>query len=309
MKLVILIPAYNEEETIKKVIEEIPKKFDSIDEIEILVINDGSSDNTEKIAKESGATVYSFTSNKGLARAISYGFSKSLEHNADILIILDADDQYDSTEIPLLLKPIIEKQADIILGDRQVKKLKHMPAQKKIGNQMSSAVVSKIIGQKINDAQTGFRAFNRDALNKIHIFSGYTYTQETLLQAKYKGLKVLEVPVTFRKRADKSRLISNIFTYAFRTISLLASTIIFYKSCKFFGILSSVLFALGIVQSIYLINHLLETGKIAPHYSLTILTGVFLITGAISAIMAIISSILNRQSRLLEEINQQLREK
>jgi len=155
MKLVILIPAYNEEETIKKVIEEIPKNFESIDEIEILVINDGSSDNTENIAKESGATVYSFTSNKGLARAISYGFLKALDHNADILIILDADNQYDSTEIPLLLKPIIEKQADIILGDRQVKKLKHMPTQKKIGNQMSSAVVSKLIGQKINDAQTG----------------------------------------------------------------------------------------------------------------------------------------------------------
>jgi len=309
MKLVILIPAYNEEETIKKVIDEIPKKFDSIDEVEILVINDGSSDNTEKIAKESGATVYSFTSNRGLARAISYGFLKSLDHNADILIILDADNQYDSTEIPLLLKPIIENQADIILGDRQVKKLKHMSTQKKIGNQMSSSVVSKLIGQKINDAQTGFRAFNRDALNKIHIFSGYTYTQETLLQAEYKGLKVLEVQVTFRKRSDKSRLISNIFTYAFRTISLLASTIIFYKSFKFFAILSSILFAFGIVQSIYLINHLLEVGKISPHYSLTVLTGIFLITGAISAIMAIISSILNRQSRLLEEINQKLREK
>ena len=217
--------------------------------------------------------------------------------------------QYDSTEIPLLLKPIIENQADMVLGDRQVKKLEHMPAQKRIGNRLSSRVVSKLMGQKINDAQTGFRAFNRDALNKLHIFSGYTYTQETLLQAKYKGLKILEVPVTFRKRSDKSRLISNIFTYAFRTISLLASTIIFYKSFKFFAILSSILFAFGIVQSIYLVNHLLETGKIAPHYSLTVLTGIFLITGAISAIMAIISSILNRQSRLLEEINQKLREK
>jgi len=309
MKLVILIPAYNEEETIKKVIEEIPKDFESIDEIEILVINDGSSDNTEKTAKESGATVYSFTSNKGLAKAISYGFSKSLDHKADILIILDADNQYDSTEIPLLLKPIIENQADIVLGDRQVKKLEHMSAQKKIGNQMSSAVVSKLIGQKINDAQTGFRAFNRDALNKLHIFSGYTYTQETLLQAKYKGLKILEVPVSFRKRADESRLISNIFTYAIRTVSLISSTIVFYKSLKFFGILTFILLGLGVGLSIFLLNHLAETGQIRPHYPTTILTGIFLITGVISAIMTIISSILNRQSILLEEINQKLREK
>jgi len=309
MKLVILIPAYNEEETVQQVIGQIPKKFDSIDEVEIIVINDGSTDNTKKMAEGAGATVYSFTQNKGLAKAIAYGFSKSLEHKADILIILDADNQYDSTEIPLLLKPIIENQADMVLGDRQVKKLKHMPAQKRIGNRLSSRVVSKLMGQKINDAQTGFRAFNRDALNKLHIFSGYTYTQETLLQAKYKGLKILEVPVTFRKRADESRLISNIFSYALRTISLIASTIIFYKSLKFFGILSIILFAFGIGQSIFLINHLSETGKIAPHYPLTVLTAIFLITGVVTAIMTIISLILNRQSILLEEINQKLREK
>ena len=309
MRLVILIPAYNEEETMQKVIDQIPKKFDSIDQVEIIVINDGSTDNTKKMAEGAGATVYSFTQNKGLAKAIAYGFSKSLEHKADILIILDADNQYDSTEIPLLLKPIIENQADVVLGDRQVKKLEHMSTQKKIGNRLSSRVVSKLMGQKINDAQTGFRAFNRDALNKLHIFSGYTYTQETLLQAKYKGLKILEVPVTFRKRADKSRLISNIFTYAIRTFSLISSTIVFYKSLKFFGILTFILLGLGAGLSIFLVNHLAETGQIRPYYPTTILTGIFLITGVISAIMTIISSILNRQSILLEEINQRLREK
>ena len=172
MKLTILIPAYNEEATIKQVIEEIPKTLDSINEIEIIVIDDVSSDNTVKIAKESGATVYSFNQNQGLAKAISYGFTKCLEHEADILVILDADNQYDSKEIPLLLKPMLEKKADIVLGDRQLKNLNHMPKQKKIGNQLSSKVVSRLIGQKINDAQTGFRAFNQDALNKLHIFSG-----------------------------------------------------------------------------------------------------------------------------------------
>ena len=138
MRLIILIPAYNEENTLQKVIQEIPKKFESIDEIEIIVINDGSTDDTQKIAKDAGATVFSFTQNKGLAKAISYGFSKSLEHKADILVILDADNQYDSTEIPLLLKPIIENQADVVLGDRQVKKLEHMSALKK--NRKSNVV-------------------------------------------------------------------------------------------------------------------------------------------------------------------------
>ena len=309
MKLSILIPAYNEEATIKQVIDEIPKTFDSIKAIDIIVIDDGSTDTTVKVALDNGAFVYSFTHNQGLAKAISYGFEKCLEHNADILVILDADNQYDSKEIPLLLKPIMERRADIVLGDRQVNKLDHMPTQKRIGNQMVSKVVSRLVGQKINDCQTGFRAFNKNALNKLHIFSGYTYTQETLLQAKFKGLKIVEVPVTFRKRADKSRLISNIFTYAFRTLTLLASTIVFYKSFKFFGILASILFGVGLILSAYLLNHLYTTGNIRPHYSLTVLAGIFLVTAALAAIMSVISSILNRQSVLMEAINQKLKEK
>jgi len=161
LKLTILIPAYNEEGTIKQVIKEIPKSFYSIREIEIIVIDDGSKDNTANIALDSGAFVYSLTHNHGLAKAISYGFEKCLEHKADILVILDADNQYDSKEIPLLLKPIMEHKADIVLGDRQVNKLDHMSLQKRIGNQMVSKLVSRLVGQKINDGQTGFRAFKK----------------------------------------------------------------------------------------------------------------------------------------------------
>jgi len=309
MKLTILIPAYNEEATIKKVIEEIPKSIELIREIEVIVIDDGSSDNTAQIARDSDAIVYSFIQNQGLAKTISFGFEKCIEHNADILVILDADFQYDSKEIPLILKPIMEDRADIVLGDRQVKKLDHMPLQKRIGNQMISKVVSRMVGQKINDGQTGFRAFNKNALNKLHIFSGYTYTQETLLQAKYKGLKLVEIPVTFRRRADESRLISNIFTYAFKTVSLIASTVAFYNSFKFFAFFSVILFGFGLGFSAYLLNHLYTTGGISPHYPLTVLTGIFLITASIAAIMSIISSILNRQSILIEDIHKKLKER
>jgi len=308
MKLIILIPAYNEEDTIKSVINEIPKKLDSVDKIEVVLIDDGSTDKTAEIAKSCGATVYSFNQNKGLAKAISFGFSKCTEHNADILVILDADNQYDSSEIPSLIQPIIDKKADIVLGDRQVNKLEHMSFQKRIGNQMSSRVVSRLAGQKIKDAQTGFRAFNKDAITKLHIFSGYTYTQETLLQAKYKGLKILEVPVTFRKRADESRLISNIFSYAIRTITLLASTIVFYKSFKFFGILSIILFGFGLGFSIFILNHFYTTGNIKPYYVITVLATLFIIAGSLSALMTVISSIMNRQSILLEEILSKLKD-
>ena len=307
MKLVILIPAYNEENSIGKVISEIPKKLPSIDKIEVIVIDDGSSDKTVEIAKNNGAIVYSFFQNKGLAKAISYGFSKAVEREADMLVILDADNQYDPQEMPMLIEPIIQEKADIVLGDRQVKKLEHMSSQKKIGNRMVSRILSSLIGLKISDAQTGFRAFNREALTRLHIFSNYTYTQETLIQAKYKNLKIIEVPVTFRKREDESRLISNIFTYAGKTVSLVISTILFYKPFKLFGILSAILFSIGIGLSVFILNHFYATGTVSPYYPSTMLAILFLVTGSIAALMALVSSILKRQSILLEEIIYKLR--
>jgi len=307
LKLSVLIPALNEEKTIGTVIDEIPKNIDGISNVEVIVINDGSDDKTAEVAKNRGAIVYSFVENKGLAKAISYGFSKALERKTDILVILDADNQYDSKEIPKLIQPIIENKVDIVLGDRQVRKLDHMPFQKRIGNRMTSKILSYIIGKKISDGQTGFRAFSSEALRRIRIFSNYTYTQETIIQAVFKDLTIKEIPVTFRKRYDESRLISNIFTYAGRTITLVASTILFYKSFKFFGILSLVLFAIGIGLSVFILNHFYATGTVAPYYPSTMLAILFLVTGSISALMTIISSILRRQSMLLEEINYQLR--
>ncbi len=309
MKLIVLIPAYNEEASIGEVISQIPKEFSHIDNVEVMVIDDGSSDKTASIAKEKGATVYSFSQNRGLAKAISHGFSKALQKDVDVLVILDADNQYDPREISLLVDPIFQNKADIVLGDRQVKKLDHMPFQKKIGNRMFSRVLSSLIGIKISDAQTGFRAFNREALTRLHIFSTYTYTQETLIQAKYKNLKILEVPVAFRKRDGKSRLISNIFNYGFRATSLVISTIIFYRSFKFFGILSLILFGIGTGLSVFILNHFYTTGHVAPYYPTTMLAILFLIIGSISALLTVVSTILNRQSILLEDIVKKLSQK
>ena len=309
MKLIVLIPAYNEESSIGEVISQIPKEFSHIDNVEVMVIDDGSSDKTASIAKEKGATVYSFSQNRGLAKAISHGFSKALQKDVDVLVILDADNQYDPREISLLVDPIFQNKADIVLGDRQVKKLDHMPFQKKIGNRMFSRVLSSLIGIKISDAQTGFRAFNREALTRLHIFSTYTYTQETLIQAKYKNLKILEVPVAFRKRDGKSRLISNIFNYGFRATSLVISTIIFYRSFKFFGILSLILFGIGTGLSVFILNHFYTTGHVAPYYPTTMLAILFLIIGSISALLTVVSTILNRQSILLEDIVKKLSKK
>ena len=214
MRLTVLIPAFNEEETIRKVIKEIPEKISKIDKIEVMVIDDGSKDKTAKISKDAGAKVISFKQNQGRAKAVAEGFKKFLESGSDILVLTDADDQYDSGEIPLIVEPIVDESADMVLGDRQVKKLDHMKFGNKIGNRMVTRTLSSLIKMDISDGQSGFRAYTKETVAKLHIFSSYTFTQETLIETKFKGLKMVNVPITFRKRADKSRLISNIFSYA-----------------------------------------------------------------------------------------------
>ena len=302
MRLTVLIPAFNEENTIKKVIEEIPKKIDSIDKIEVMVIDDGSSDETVKVSEKAGAKVISFRQNQGRAKAVSEGFKKFLKSGSDILVLTDADDQYDSGEIPLIVNPIIDKTADMVLGDRQVKKLDHMKFGNKFGNIMVTKTLSSLIKMDISDGQSGFRAYTREAVAKLHIFSSYTFTQETLIETKFKGLKMVNVPITFRKRADKSRLISNIFSYASKTLTIVTATLVYYRAVKFFGILAGILFTVGITFSVFVLNHFYATGSVTPYYPSTMLAVLFLIVGAVSALMTIISSILGRQSILLEEI-------
>lgn len=302
MRLTVLIPAFNEENTIKKVIEEIPKKINRIDEIEVMVIDDGSSDKTAKISKEAGAKVISFRQNQGRAKAVSEGFKRFLKTNSDILVLTDGDDQYDSGEIPLIVNPILDETADMVLGDRQVKKLDHMKFGNKIGNIMVTKTLSSLIKMGISDSQSGFRAYTRETVAKLHIFSSYTFTQETLIETKFKGLKMVNVPITFKKRADKSRLISNIFSYASKTLTIVVATLIYYRAVKFFGILSAILFIIGISFSAFILNHFYATGSVTPYYPSTMLAILFLIVGSVSALMTIMSSILGRQSILLEEI-------
>ena len=307
MHLTVLIPAFNEENTIKKVINEIPEKIPLIDKIEVMVVDDGSSDNTSKISKETGARVISFKKNQGRAKAVSEGFKRFLQSGSDILVLTDADDQYDSGEIPLIVKPITDESADMVLGDRQVKKLEHMKFGNKIGNRMVTKTLSSLINMEISDGQSGFRAYTRETVAKLHIFSSYTFTQETLIETKFKGLKMVNVPITFRKRADKSRLISNIFSYASKTLTIVSATIIYYRAVKFFSALSIILYVIGASFSLFVLNHFYETGSVAPYYPSTMLAVLFLVVGSVSTLLVVISSILGRQSILLEEILYNLR--
>ena len=219
MKLIIYMPALNEEEGISDVIKSLPKKIEGIDEIKVLVVDDGSTDDTAKKAKQSDADVVSHNVNKGVGSAFQSAVQYALENEADILVSIDADRQFNSEQIPDIIKPILKNKADMVTGNRFEDGMpKDMPKSKYWGNTQMSRLISIISGQKFRDVSCGFRAYNREALLRLNLFGAFTYTQETILDMVFKGLRIVEFPVDviyFKDR--KSRVAGSIVKYAFRT--------------------------------------------------------------------------------------------
>lgn len=253
MKVVVTIPACNEEKTIGRVIKKIKEamKRNSYS-YRILVVDDGSKDNTAKIAKKNGAIVYSHPKNYGLAETFKTEVAKSLELKPDVIIHIDADLQYQPSEIPKLLEEI-KKGYDLVLGSRFRGKIEEMPLIKRIGNIVFSKVVSQTSGLKISDAQTGFRAFTRKVAEEIKINSNHTYTQEQIIRAVKQKFRVKEVPIYFARRDGKSRLISNPFGYAIRAWINIIRTYRDYEPLKFFGILGTLILGVGFILGLYLV--------------------------------------------------------
>lgn len=249
MKIVIIIPAYNEQDCIGTVLNLIPRKIDDF-QIETIIINDGSTDNTAKIARNLGFTVISHEKNQGLGFTLKHGLQEALDRNADIIINLDADGQYNPQEIPLLLSPMVNNGADLVLGSRFQKMSYKMPFIKRIGNKTMSFFVRFLTNTKITDAQTGFRAISRRLAELLlSLLRGtYTYTQEMIIHTHFQNLKIAEVPVTFNARiAGESRLIQSSFSYLFKVIKIIMTTYQDYKPLKFYGTFSIIIFCLGIV--------------------------------------------------------------
>lgn len=301
-KLLVCIPAYNEEKTIASVIREIPR--DIADEVNVIVIDDGSTDKTAEIAREAGADrIISFKQNRGLGSVFRTALETALEMNVDILVNIDADNQYDPKEIPELVRPIIKEEADIVLGSRFRGTIEEMPLQKRIGNILVTKVTSFASGFLVSDAQTGFRAYSKEAILRLDIFSDYTYVQETIIQAANKGLKITEIPCTFRKRRyGDSRLISNIFDYAKNSIAIILRTYLRYKSLKAFLYLGGFVFFLGILAAFRVLVHFLQTGYVTPYYPTTILSAILLIIGFQVVILGLLADLIDSNRKIQDEI-------
>lgn len=277
MKLVITIPAYNEEKTIGKVLEDIKEVMNKTKyNYRLLVVDDGSKDKTAEIAKKAGAKVYSHPYNLGLAEAFRTELQQCLEMGADIIVHTDADGQYNAKDIPKLIKEV-ENGYDLVLGNRFAGGLEKMPLIKKLGNKIFSWAISKIIKYKVQDCQTGFRAFNK-CVAKINIISKHTYTQEQIIRVIKNKMKIKEIPTYFYARNGKSRLISNPFEYAIKAWINILRIYRDFEPLKFFGKIGSFLFGLGVILGCYFI-YLHLTSGIVGHMGLLMLMLLLVFTG------------------------------
>lgn len=268
-RVLIILPALNEAATIGKVISEIPKEIAEVKNIELLVMDDGSSDDTAEIARKAGADVISHSRNLGLGIAIQSGLQEALRRGVDYAVNMDADGQFNPNDIEKLLRPLLDGEANFVTASRfkDPDLIPEMPKVKRFGNNAMSWIVSQIVGHRFMDVSCGFRAYSREALMRLVLFGKFTYTQETFLELGLRGMRMLEVPVKVRgvREFGKSRIASNLFRYAFRTLGIIFASVRDYRPGIFFNTSAQILFLLSTVIGIFFFWHYFTTGAFSPH--------------------------------------------
>lgn len=307
MKLVIQIPCYNEEGSLPVTLEALPKRIEGIDEIEVLIIDDGSKDRTVEVAKQYGVQNFvNMPHNCGLARAFVAGLNKALAMGADIIVNTDADNQYCADDIEKLVKPILAGEADIVIGSRPVAKIKHFSPLKKLLQKFGSFVMRVISSTDVEDAPSGFRAFSRNAALQLNVFDNYTYTLETIIQAKAKKLDIKCVPVHVNPEMRKSRLFKNMFEYVRRSVFTMLRMFIIYRPFRFFAILASLFLITGALIGLRFLWFYLN-GSGTGHIQSLILSAILVITGVQIGVIAIVSELLAINRKLLEDIQKRIK--
>ena len=304
MKLIIQIPGYNEALTLPETIRHLPKNIDGIDQIEYLVIDDGSQDNTAEVAKEHGANhVIRLKKNQGLAGAFKAGLDACIRLGADIIVNTDADNQYVSADIPKLIEPIIKGNAELVIGDRGVATEESFTPLKRKLQTFGSYVVSKAAGLEIPDATSGFRAMTRDTALKTNVLSNYSYTLETLIQAGNRNISVTSVPVRTNPPRRPSRLMHGIWDYLIKSTITIIRAYAMYRAIRvFFSIGLILLIAGGVLAVRYLVFFL--QGQGAGHVQSVIVSAVLIIVGFQTMLNGLLADLIASNRKMLEEISE-----
>jgi len=307
MKLIIQIPCYNEAETLKIALGNLPREVDGFSKVEWLLIDDGSTDDSVAIARECGVDhVVSFRKNQGLARVFMAGLAEAVLQGADVIVNTDADNQYHSGDIPLLTAPILEGRADIVVGARPISTIEHFSWIKKRLQNLGSWVVRKASGTDIPDAPSGFRAISRDAAIQLNVFNSYTYTLETIIQAGLKNMAILSVPIRVNPDLRPSRLIKSIPRYIRMSIITIFRIAIIYRPLEFFFMLGATSFGAGFLIGIrWLVFFFM--GEERTRIPSLILATILILTGVFFVLFGILADLVSTNRKIAEENQYRLR--
>lgn len=302
MKLIIQIPCFNEAESLPLTLKDLPREVPGFEHVEWLVINDGSTDDTENVARAHGVDhIVSFTKNQGLARGFLAGLDACINLGADVIVNTDADNQYQAADIPALIAPILAGRADMVIGARPIDEIVSFSATKKLLQKLGSAVVRLVSRTAIPDAPSGFRAMSREAALCLNVFNDYTYTLETIIQAGQKGLAVTSVPVRVNRTLRPSRLVKSIPSYIRKSLVTIVRIFVVYKAFRFFMSVGVTAFFLGVIVGLRFLYYY-ATGGGAGHVQSLILASILLGVGFQTMLTAFLADLLAVNRRLMEDV-------
>jgi len=307
MKLIIQIPCYNEAETLKIALNDLPQKIEGIDIIEYLIINDGSKDNTIEVAKNWGVNyVVNFKCNKGLAKGFMAGLNECLKQGADIIVNTDADNQYCGADVEKLVRPILEEKADIVIGERPIDQTEHFSPLKKKLQHLGSWVVRKASNTDIPDAPSGFRAYSREAAMKMNVVNEYTYTLETIVQAGRSKMAITSVPIRTNGELRPSRLFSSMFGYVKKSMLTIIRAFMMYKPLQFFCTIGILTILFGVLIGIrFLVFFFHGTG--AGNIQSLILASMLVIIGVQTCIVGLQADVIAANRKILQDVQYKVR--
>ena len=302
MKLIIQIPCYNEAATLGITLNELPREVAGFDKVEWLIIDDGSQDDTIKVAKACGVDhIVRFTTNQGLAKGFMAGLNRALDEGADVIVNTDADNQYNAKNIGALVEPILSKGADYVIGARPIQDIAHFPARKKILQKLGSWLVRVASRTNIPDAPCGFRAMSKSCARQLNVFSDYTYTLETIIQAGQKHMVITSVPISVNPDLRPSKLVKSIFNYITRSVFTILRIFVVYKPFFFFMTIGATLFTVGLILGLRFLYYYMG-GDGSGHIQSVILSGILMGIGFQTGLIAFVADLLSVNRQLLETI-------
>ncbi|MGH2953360.1 MAG: glycosyltransferase family 2 protein [Solirubrobacterales bacterium] len=308
MKLVIQIPCLNEERTLPRVLGELPRELPGFDAVEWLVIDDGSTDRTSDVAREGDVDhLVRLTNNKGLAAAFQAGLDAALKLGADVIVNTDADNQYRATDIPRLVAPILEGRADMVVGSRSIEEIEHFSRTKKLLQRLGSWVVRRASRTDVPDATSGFRAYNREAALQLLVVSNFTYTLESLIQARRTLVAVEHVPITTNPQLRESRLFDSTGAYVRRNALAVFRAYVLYEPLRFFSRVAAVLLLGALAAWTPFLLDFIRTGDTSGHVQSLIAGAVLAVVGVQMLALGIVGDALAGQRAIGQRIYERVR--